>query len=116
MSRFEFMHRASGDVIEREYRVGRAPRSVRVGGRRFERIPSAPVMHFADQVNGRETSFLGQSIDPAHHKYHRGRFHRNEHGERLPVFSSAREREAFKSAAARDGIRYEYGKHRGESG
>lgn len=113
MSRFEFMHRPSGEIVEREFPVGRAPQSVRIHGRRYQRIPSAPVTHFADHVNGRETAFLGQSIDPAHHKYHRGRFHTNEHGEKLPVFSSARDRESFRTAAARDGVRYEYGKVRG---
>lgn len=109
MSRFEFMS-TDGDVIEREYRVGKAPRVVRVRGTEYRRIPSVPaVPMFAEHVNGRNASFLGRSIDPAHHKFHRGQFHKDANGDKVPVFNGRRDRENFKRAAAAEGVTYEYG-------
>lgn len=112
MSRFEFMR--GREIIEREYPVGRAPRSVRVNGRVFRRIPSIPALAaMADDVNGRECNFLDVSIPQEHFKYHRGRFGKNQYGETRPIFSSKQDRDSFQRAAGKDGHAYEYGTRRG---
>ena len=56
MPTFDF-ESASGQRIERVFPVGRAPRSLRVKGERFVRVPSAPVLsiprdvtHVSDQL------------------------------------------------------------------
>jgi hypothetical protein len=106
----------AGEVIEREFRIGRAPDQVRVNGRVYRRRITAPTVLMADDVNGREIYFVANSLDPKHHRFHRGAFHTNEHGERKPVFRSRNDIDSFERNAAREGVKLHYGRFRGADG
>lgn len=105
MSRFEFMHRTSGQIIERDYPVGRAPKRVRHDGRVYQRIPSLPMsMHVGDNINGKPIDFIANSLRPDQAALHRGRFCTNEHGERKPHIRSLAEIRELERRTAEAGI------------
>jgi hypothetical protein len=98
VNRYEYMHPMTGRVVEREFRIGTAPASIRIDGQRFNRIPSRPALpSMLDHVNGRDVSFAAYSLDPRHHKY------------QIPVFRSQQEIRAFERRANDDGVPLRYG-------
>jgi hypothetical protein len=104
---FEFENK--GHVIERDYRPGRAPQSVRVDGKRYRRVISAPTLMFGDKVGGRNVSFVDISIDPDDYRFHKGSFAKDNNGNYGPAFKSKRDIDAFRTAAHKEGRLYEYG-------
>lgn len=103
-----YVFERDGEQVEREYRIGTAPQSIRVGGKTYKRALVAPVVAMADHVSGRDVRFVANSLDPKFYKYHRGEFVKS-HGELVPAISSRREIESIERRAADDGHRIKYG-------
>lgn len=101
MSVYQFER--DGEVIEREFPMGRAPAFVVSGRRRFTRRISMPTIAIADNVAGRRVSFVAEDLGDRFNKYHRGDFVNG-----YPAFSSKHEVNEFKKRANADGVPLDY--------
>jgi hypothetical protein len=108
MPTFDFENPITGERLERVYPVGRAPRSIRVTGEKFVRVPSAPVLkiprdvtHVSDQLP------LHWKHAPSHDEQGRCRFR----SQREIDETVARARHAGEPVLFNDGLD-DYGKTR----
>jgi hypothetical protein len=103
-----YVFERDGEQVEREYRIGTAPQSIRVNRKVYRRVISMPVVAMADHVSGRDVRFVANSLDPKLYKYHRGEFVKS-HGESVPAINGRHEIDAIERRAADDGHHIKYG-------
>lgn len=101
MTVYEFQA-SNGDVIERDYRIGSAPKQVRVDGRVFKRIVSVPIVHFSDHVGGRDFASVGDNIPDHLVQHHHGETVTS-HGRKVPFFRNRAESRSFERECERHG-------------
>lgn len=93
----------SGDVIEREFRMGRAPRSIVVNGKRCKRAITLPRMSVA-----RDVGHVAENFPDSHVHLHQGETV-VQHGRKVPVFRGPHQVRDFERRAADAGKPLFYG-------
>lgn len=87
----------SGDVIEREFRMGRAPQTIVVDGKRCKRVFTAPRVSIA-----RDVGHIATNFPDSHVKYHKGDTVIQD-GRKVPLIRDASQIDRIERAAAADG-------------
>lgn len=100
-----YVYEHDGVQIEREYPIGKAPQSVRVNGKTYKRALTAPVVHMADHVSGRDVRYVSHSLGPQHYQFHKGAFVNGR-----PAINGIREQRDIELRAADAGVKLRYGK------
>lgn len=98
-----YQYERDGQVVERDYRIGKAPRSIRVNGQRFNRRIAMPLVLNGESVDGKNAQIVSYSLGDKFNKYHTGDFKVGPGGITYPCFSSKRQREEFQARANADG-------------
>jgi len=105
MSQYDYER--DGERITREFPIGTAPQSVRVNGKRFNRVITAPAVVFNGRVGGRDIRFVAQTLDPSLNRFHKGEFV-NDHGQKTAAFSGKQQIRDFERRVADAGVNVRY--------
>ncbi len=87
----------NGDVIEREFRMGRAPQTIVVDGKRCKRVIAAPRISIA-----RDVGHIATNFPDSHVKYHKGDTVIRD-GRKVPLIRNVQQIRRIEHAAAADG-------------